>query len=297
MTPERVAVITIAHGRHDHLERQVWGLTRQTRPPDLHVVVAMDDPGLAAVVDAAGAPSWETVVTAVERRDGLLPLASARNAGARAAAERGATALVFLDVDCIPSDALVSRYREVLAASRGEPAAWERPVVACGEVLYLDAQPPGVDYRDCDLTSLARPHPARPALEPEGLERAQDLTLFWSLSFGVTTDDWDRLGGFDEDYLGYGGEDTDFGQRIRAAGGTMLWIGGARAYHQHHASSSPPVNHLEEIVDNANRFAAKWGWWPMEAWLMAFQEAGLARRLDDGGWVACPSQPAEGMRK
>lgn len=286
MTRERVAVVTIAHGRHDHLERQVWGLRRQTLPPDLHVVVAMDDPGIAGVLHAAGPSAWATIVPAVECRDGLLPLAAARNTGARMAAESGATALVFLDVDCIPSQELVARYVEVLSACRAKTAEGPGPIVACGDVRYLDPAPPGLDYRDCDLPALARSHPARPTIEPGEVQRADDLTLFWSLSFGVTVGDWDRLDGFDEEYLGYGGEDTDFGQRIGAAGGTMLWIGGARAYHQHHQTSSPPVQYLEEIVDNANRFAAKWGWWPMEGWLTAFREAGLAHRLDDGSWAA-----------
>ena len=40
---QRVAFITIVHGRHDHLERQFWGLASQPCRPDLVVVVAMDD--------------------------------------------------------------------------------------------------------------------------------------------------------------------------------------------------------------------------------------------------------------
>lgn len=290
---ERVAVITIAHGRHEHLARQVWGLARQTQAPDVYVVVSIDDPGLGAVVGATAPLSWEVTVPAVERRRGLLPLAGARNMGARAALTRGATALVFLDVDCIPSARLVERYAEVLSAERPQgPAHPIGPVVACGEVAYLPPLPAGVDYRDCDLSALARPHPARPTVAPCRVEPAADLRLFWSLSFGVTSADWGRIGGFDGDYLGYGAEDTDFGQRLGAAGGRMLWVGGARAYHQHHATSTPPVQHLEEIIDNANRFARRWGWWPMEGWLADFEEAGLARRLEGGTWVATSTDPA-----
>ncbi|MCO7221226.1 glycosyltransferase family 2 protein, partial [Klenkia sp. PcliD-1-E] len=46
----RTAVVTVVHGRHDHLARQLAGLARQTRPADDHVVVAMGDAGVAAVV-------------------------------------------------------------------------------------------------------------------------------------------------------------------------------------------------------------------------------------------------------
>ena len=54
--------------------------------------------------------------------------------------------------------------------------------------------------------------------------------------------------------MGYGAEDTDFGQRLAAAGGTMLWAGGAAAYHQHHFTETPPRHHLLSIVRNANLF-------------------------------------------
>jgi GT2 family glycosyltransferase len=283
---EHVAVITIAHGRHDHLERQIWGLTRQTRAPDAYVAVSMDDPRLGAVVAAAVPSSWDVMTPSVSLRRGRLPLAAARNEGARAALAEGATTLVFLDVDCIPSDRLVERYAAVLSVQRSQGLTHAGgPIVACGEVAYLPPLPAGVDYRDCDLRALASPHSARPGVSPGTVEPADDLRLFWSLSFGVTTADWGRIGGFDEDYLGYGGEDTDFGQRLGAAGGRMLWVGGAQAYHQHHVTTSPPVQHLEEIIDNANLFARRWGWWPMEGWLGAFEQAGLARRLEDGSWT------------
>jgi hypothetical protein len=105
---------------------------------------------------------------------------------------------------------------------------------------------------------------------------AEDLRLFWSLSFALHASDWVSLGGFCEDYVGYGGEDTDFGQRLGAANGTLLWVGGAAAYHQHHPSQSPPVQHLDAIVANANRFHRRWGWFPMEGWLERFAAMGLA---------------------
>ncbi len=39
----------------------------------------------------------------------------------------------------------------------------------------------------------------------------------------------------DTGYVGYGGEETDFAWRLEAAGIPMAWVGGAVAYHQHHA--------------------------------------------------------------
>lgn len=275
----RTAVITIAHGRHEHLAGQLWGLARQVQQPDVYVAVAMDDPAIADVVAAHAQPGWDVTVASVDSSPEGLPLAAARNRGARAAIEAGAQMLVFLDVDCIPSPTLVQRYAAVLGERRGSPSRGRglAPVVASGEVGYLPPVEDTRDYRDHDLDDLARPHPARPVLGADEVRVAGDLRLFWSLSFALEVDDWHTLGGFCEDYVGYGGEDTDFGQRLGAAHGTLLWVGGAAAYHQHHPSESPPVQHLDAIVANANRFHQRWGWFPMEGWLERFAEMDLAQ--------------------
>ena len=276
-----IAVVTIVHGRHDHLDRLLRGLARQTRLPDCLVVVAMDDDDVADAVRrspvAARVPT--VVAPSIGRVDGRLPLAAARNLGARAAVQAGATRLVVLDVDCIPSRQLVERYGAVM-----EDDEADRPLVWAGEVAYLPPAPAGRDYLDLDLDTLAAPHAARPVLAPEETREADDLRLFWSLSFATTAQTWSATGGFDEAYVGYGGEDTDFAQRLAHVDGAMTWVGGARAYHQHHPTSDPPTQHLHDIVANANRFAERWGWWPMEGWLESFAGLGLARRGPDGAW-------------
>jgi GT2 family glycosyltransferase len=152
-----------------------------------------------------------------------------------------------------------------------------------GPVSYLDRPGPG-GYRATDLAA-AQPHPARPAPAAGDLLQAEDLRLFWSLSFALDASTWTLVGGFDESYDGYGGEDTDFGQRASVAGVPLWWVGGALAYHQWHPVSDPPVEHVEDIVRNANRFRQRWGWFPMEGWLNAFAARGLARPdPNDGTW-------------
>jgi len=69
----------------------------------------------------------------------------------------------------------------------------------------------------------------------------------------------------------------------------MYWTGGADAYHQHHASSDPPVQYLAAIVRNANLFHDRWGWFPMGGWLAEFAGRGLAHeQADGGGWRTGP---------
>ncbi len=55
-------------------------------------------------------------------------------------------------------------------------------------------------------------------------------------------------------------------------------------------SSSPP-QHVADIVANANVFAGKWGWWPMQSWLEEFRALGLVRRGIDGRWQVSDDAP------
>lgn len=277
MSAAPVAVLTTAHGRHAHLRRLVAGLRAGTRPPDLQVVVAMGDPGVRDLV-AALDPPWPWVVVDVDVPPQGLPLAAARNRAAREALERGAQVLVLLDVDCIPSTGLVQRYAQVATTTPG-PA----PRLLCGTVRYLPPLEPGEDY-DAAHLGAAQPHPARPAPADDEVVRGADLMLFWSLSFAVTADDLALVDGFDEAFVGYGGEDTDLAVQVQHAGGSLWWVGGADAYHQHHDSENPPVRHAAAIARNANVFHAKWGWYPMQGWLDALVARGLLLHDDAHGW-------------
>lgn len=263
----RVAVITIAHGRHAHARRQAEALDASGRPADDRILVAMDDPGLAA---AAGAGAR---VIPVEADPDGLPLARARNVGAAAAIERGADVLVFLDVDCLPGPDLIGAYADAAAAGR----------LLSGPVTYLPPPPPG-GYAVARLAESDAPHPARPAPRPGEIVRGGDPNLFWSLSFALTASTWQRIGGFCERYAGYGGEDTDFGHTAHSRGVELAWVGSARAYHQHHPVERPPVQHVDAILRNGAVFAERWGWWPMTGWLDAFVERGLVARTPEGGY-------------
>ena len=263
------AVVTVVHGRHDHLARQRASLAAATVAPDHHVVVAVDDPVLAGA-------DWCTASVAGHPLG--LPIAAARNRGAQEAVDRGADVLVFLDVDCLAGAGLVASYADVVTA---------RPErIWSGPVTYLPPRPPG-GYPDdpADLADWDDPHPARPNPAPGELLESDDPDLFWSLSFACSVDAWRRTGGFCESYVGYGGEDTDFARLIVAAELDLGWVGAARAFHQWHPVSRPPVEHVEDIVRNAELYRGRWGTTPMLGWLEAFEERGLVRR-DEGRWLA-----------
>ena len=276
----RVAVVTIAHGRHEHLAAQHRSLARGTARPDTYLTVAMEDPG---IVEQEVDGLVREVVRTGRGPGGGLPLATARNLGVRTAVERGAEVVVLLDVDCLAGAGLVAAYADVV--TRRPESIWSGPVT------YLPPRPPG-GYPDdpADLAGWDDPHPARPRPRPGELVEPLDPDLFWSLSFAVAADTWQRLGGFCEEYAGYGGEDTDLARSARARGIGLGCVGGARAYHQHHPVSSPPVEHLDDILRNGRLFHERWGEWPMTGWLEEFERRGLVRR-DGAHWTRTTAAP------
>lgn len=279
----RIAVITIVAGRHAHLHHQQVGLARSALSPDVYVVVSMGDP--AAIQQTRSGPLADggcEVRTRLIECDEHLPLAAARNLGAAEALRAGADQLIFLDVDCIPSAALIDSYRRSLAAST-------TPALHCGVVRYLDP-----DARAADLDTLqGDPHPARPNPAPGELMPSSSWSLFWSLSFALSAAAWRQLGGFHEEYVGYGAEDTDFGYAAHRAGVDLVWVGGAEAFHQYHPTQRLPVDHLEDILRNAAIFERRWGFWPMTGWLRGFEDAGLAGYdAAANRWTPTTSAPA-----
>lgn len=275
-----LAVVTIARGRHQHLRRQRRGLATGTEAPLVHVVVSMGDAELDQVTAAEPGLRTDVVHLPMSQK---LPLAKARNVGVARAADLGADAVALLDVDCLPEESLVADQRQLLTLVPGGG-----PAVISGRVRYLPEGMTEEDYTAGRLVALARDHPAR-VLPREPLAEG-DVRMLWSLNLGMTVRHWDAVGGFDEEYTGYGGEDTDFGQRVAAAGGRMWWTAAAGVFHQWHRVSSPPVEHVADIVANANLFHSKWGWYPMGGWLEEFRRRGLVE-VNDAGWRLASPRP------
>jgi GT2 family glycosyltransferase len=271
----RTALITLTCGRHAHLRRQHRATLLQSHPPDRYICVGMGD-GTVPELDRL------RILPMCAAPD--LPLAAARNRGAADAIAGGAELLIFLDVDCIPGRALVGAY-----AAAAEARAEDPPFVLCGPIGYLPAPIEG-DLSESDLAVLAYEHPERRA---QTTDRLEDHNLFWSLSFATTARSWLAVGGFCEEYTGYGGEDTDFAQLLVAAGGTLHWVGDARAYHQHHESHDPPTQHVASVIRNAEVFRRRWGWYPMITWLEEFERRGLAARDRRGSWMQTGAAPGQ----
>lgn len=256
-----INVITLVHGRRNHLANLIQGLeSSSVLPNGLWIVHMNEGPG------ECYSPVFPIHTLQVDDPGGL-PLAKARNC---VSAIDPAAPWVFLDVDCIPAHDLLAQYR---AGLQRQPDA-----LHMGQVRYLPegANRPG--WTEAALHAQGVEHPL--ARFRTGAGNPLPHHLFWSLNFACTASTFARIGGFDEGYRGYGGEDTDFAFRARHEGVPLL-DNPAMAFHQYHPTFDPPLNHFADIVINARRFHGRWGAWPMEGWLRAFQERDLVHWSDE----------------
>ncbi|GGE65262.1 glycosyl transferase family 2 [Pedobacter psychrotolerans] len=244
-----ISVLTIVKGRANALHNLLKGLETNSILPDQLVVVFMNEP----IRELPTFPFPIRCYNIIESAH--LPLAAARNLAAEKA---DGDFLIFLDVDCIPSETLIADYQ----------AHQDSNALLSGEVRYLRS---GATAQDDFLSAMevfSDPDPIRSDMD------VIPYSLFWSLNFACQKTIYQKIGGFDEGYKGYGAEDTDFSFSAEKMQVPLQHVS-AKAYHQYHESFSPPLNHLKDIIGNANRFYQKWKKWPMEGWLKAFKNMNL----------------------
>ncbi|AWX43250.1 hypothetical protein HME9304_00237 [Flagellimonas maritima] len=247
-------VVLTHYNRQKNLENTLEGLNMQSSLPKKVVVVNFGtEPELS--VDYR----FELSIIPFRNEWQFLPVAAARNLGVEHADTEH---LVFLDVDCIPSrnfcGTIVGNVRNNGGLVMGTPRYMLVKKQQCHNLEQLE--------------NLSTPHPARPIVS--NIQRENCYELFWSLCFCININDFKRIGGFDENYVGYGVEDTDFGLKSKQLG-VPFYLSPAEVYHQQHPLFIPPLNHIESIIGNCNHFHSKWGYWPMSDCLEDFKYMGL----------------------
>ncbi len=246
-------VIITHYQREANLRNTLEGLRRQTVLPIEVIVVDM-----GKGIKSLGAFPFELQVIDFDIEGAFMPLAAARNHGAY---QSSTEQLVFLDVDCIPAENFGEKMTEISLRKNG---------LVMGTPLYMlgavsDSNTPQ------NLKERSIYHPARPKVN--GVKKENCYELFWSLCFSIPKHRFMEMGGFDVKYEGYGAEDTDFALNMKVAG-IPFYLSDAEVYHQQHPIYIPPLNHLEPIVNNCNRFYQKWGYWPMADCLHDFKALG-----------------------
>ena len=250
-----VSVCTIYANRQQHLQNLVAGLIGSNLTPKQLIIVCMND----RLPELPQTP-FAIATTTINTPD-YLPLAAARN---KAAALATGDRLVFLDVDCICDRYMLETFSYHL---NREDALYS------GSVKYLNNDWRSRSWRLATLDKQSSFHQLQGEKITGKAKVSHPYELFWSLCFGIRTETFVRIGGFDTNYVGYGGEDTDFAFKARSQQLPHYKIS-ALAYHQFHSSYAPPLNHVAEIVSNAKVFYRKWNILPMEKWLRQFADMG-----------------------
>ncbi len=213
------------------LERTLAALEGQTCPRDLFEVVIVDD-GSEPPLEPPRSTPLDVRVVRQERRG--FGLARARNTGARAAAH---DILLFLDSDMLAeaswiaaharwhhvvSDALTMGFRTHVAVD-GLDAETIRRRRGTLEELFSDRleQP---EERFWIKTHMLRTN--------DLTSRADDPFRVMAGNFGIGKDFYHLVGGSDESFLRWGGEDTELAYRTYTRGGLLVPVLDPISWHQ-----------------------------------------------------------------
>ena len=211
------SLIVTTYNRPDALAAVLAGVLAQ-EDRGFEVLVADDGSGddTRSVVERAAADA-PVRIAHVWQEDRGFRAGAARN---RAAAQADGEDLVFLDGDCVPRPDFIARHRRL--AERGWMVAGNRILLSesfTGEVLagglpvhawtlaqWRAARARGAINRTAPLRSL----PLGPLRKLGGRrwERVRTCNL------GVWSADFRAVNGFDEDYEGWGFEDSDLAVRL-----------------------------------------------------------------------------------
>ena len=225
-----VSVVVTYYEAPGALELTLAALEGQTYPRELFEVVIVDDGSRKPLTPPAGSPLSVRVVHQEDRGFGL---ARARNTGARAA---DSEILIFLDCDMMPEAEWLAEH------ARWHHAACDALTLGFRAHVEVDGITAAA-VRDRS-GSLAKLLADRPTERPEWIEyhmtRTRDLTsddddLFRIVTggnLGVSRSFFEDVGGYDETFTQWGGEDTEFGYRAFMRGGLLVPARNALCWHQ-----------------------------------------------------------------
>ena len=274
MTPELTVVIP-TYNRIDTLRYVIPSLLRQDLRSERYEIVVADSNSTDATAEYLAEISRE--YPRVRHLPGpYTGRAMARNAGIEAA--RGAV-VMFTDADIIASSDLVSRHLEHHRAAE--------KIAVVGLELQVNS------YRDFERLS-AHPEQRRP-LHPPGRKKLSWL-YFLTGNASVRKNDLDRVGRFDEAFIGYGHEDLELGYRLERAGLTIRYDPQAIDFHWHPVPYAEQKEKMKLAGRSTVRFfrkhptfavRARLGMTPLSLWVhgLIARRPKLLRSLERAGSV------------
>jgi len=264
------SVVIASRNKPSYLAATLACLARQTVPPD--EVIIVDDGSNPPLADPTG-------VARLIRREGPRHLQTARNAGITQA--KG-DILLLMDDDCLvredwvqahlwrhqhdPGHLVVGSVRRIVY--RGEREFWKLPVA-----------PDGDEHRTFErraklLVGNVPPWNLAPCTNNASVARQTLL----------------RMGGYDEEYRGWGVDDVDLTYRLMKDGVPLLIDSAPTVYHQEHPRDE--AQRAREETRNLGVFAQRHGFWAYGVPPPEYQ--GPRRYPDNGAWFHAQALLREG---
>ena len=227
--PPSITVVIPVFNRAELLERTIAALTHQDYRGPWDVVIADDgsDEDIEAAASRIAARTGLAVAVTRQEHDGY-GAGRARNLGAKKAS---GSVLVFLDADCMPAPDLLTRH-----------AVWHTRasnLVVIGSRHHVDTTAITVDALIADGVPFRVEAAASDDFRLKFYRRSTRLRFgdeafraLVSSNFSVPKELFEAVGGFDQSFNRWGGEDTELGWRLSEAGAFIVPEDDAIMFHQ-----------------------------------------------------------------
>jgi len=244
----RASVIVPVYNRRNVLEKTLAALMHQTYPLNLFEVIIADDGSSDRVGELVKKYTSQLEIKLVSQEDRGYRLAAIRNKAIRAA---GGEVIISLDCDILPVPRLIEEYMKWFHST-------DKNIVAFGILKHVDAENLSTEeiLKDSDaifrLKQTLPPHERRDSKNPMEdwrvsiLKKTRGLKVHpkpYIMAGGGNMAFWRKsaleIGGFDEDFNRWGGEDDVFNYNLYKRGAYFIPEVKALGLHQKHDDGAP----------------------------------------------------------
>ena len=245
------SVVTIVKNRTQQLANLINNLEAADAKPSELIIVWMTSPSDSSLIQSEHFDIQHRFATSED-----LPIAQARNKGFMSCSHEY---IFHLDVDCLcPPDFFADTLHH-----------WQENRLYTAKVVQVESMQDDASYQQVKQADSQHIYDTQQAVPAN--------TSFRSAVFAIRKTDFERVGGFDEQYHGFGIGDIDFVTRCDVAGLKLARLK-TQVFTQYRSNYQYPINHLLDIVTNANVFKHKWGYYPATHWLAAFVKNGFVNK-------------------
>jgi glycosyltransferase involved in cell wall biosynthesis len=261
--PLKCTVIIPTYNRAVLLGHTLESLARQSLPPEQFEVIVVDDGSRDPTADMVKSFGQRLNLRYFFQEDEGWRLAGARNVGLANAA---ADVCAFVDSGVVLHSGCLAAH---IASHDADPG----PVAVLGYVRGFDvhdgdaeAMTEAIDLDDLDETIRRMEADNQwPDVREHFYARYTDVfhglpapwVIFWACNVSVSTELTRSVGGFDEAFRSWGGEDIDFGYRLFNAGAKIVLNRQASSVHLPHPKQFTADS--RSLLANHRYMAAKYG--------------------------------------